>query len=393
MKTKRILFLSLLTILFAFAAAAAPADPLESGFLNPPDSAKPQTWWHWMNGNVTKAGITADLEAMKEIGLSGATIVNVDCGIPRGTVPFMSPEWLDDFKFAVGEANRLGMEICVANCAGWSNSGGPWITATNAMQCVTTSEVHLSGPTNFDATLPQPPTKLDYYRDIAVLAYPAPTGHASITDLDAKAVRINRAVLSSPDAGDDTAGAIPERQITDITSKLDADGKLRWQVPAGEWVILRVGYTPTGQNNHPAPKEGTGLECDKLNRAAMDAHWAGFMQKVLDDVGPLAGKTLDASLIDSYEVGGQNWTEKFRAEFRKRRGYDPVKFLPVFAGGWDRLTRPWHGRNADLGKGFHPDEQSELDGERPQDVQPDPLPGKPSVQVETWYKERHGRPV
>ena len=68
--------------------AAAPTNSLESGFLNPPDSARPQTWWHWMNGNITKAGITADLEAMKQIGLGGATIVNVDCGIPRGPVPF-----------------------------------------------------------------------------------------------------------------------------------------------------------------------------------------------------------------------------------------------------------------------------------------------------------------
>ena len=107
---------------------------------------------------------------------------------------------------------------------------------------------------------------------------------------------------------------------------------MNWRVPAGKWVILRLGYTPTGVNNHPAPAEGTGLECDKFSKAALDAHWAGFMQKVLDDIGPLAGKTLDSSLIDSYEVGGQNWTANFRAEFQKRRGYDPLKFLPAFTG-------------------------------------------------------------
>ena len=67
---------------------------------------------------------------------------------------------------------------------------------------------------------------------------------------------------------------------------------MNWRVPAGEWVILRVGYTPTGVKNHPAPLEGTGLECDKFSKAALDAHWAGFMQKILDDIGPLAGKTL-----------------------------------------------------------------------------------------------------
>jgi len=453
-------------------ASAASTDSLETGFLNPPDSAKPQTWWHWMNGNITKAGLTADLEAMKQIGLGGATIVNVDCGIPRGNVSFMSPEWREDFKFAVSEANRLGLELCVENCAGWSSSGGPWNTVTNAMQRVTTSEVRVTGPANFSAALPQPPAKLDFYRDIAVLAFPAPADESvrmkdfspvtstsgdeqpgnkltdgdsktfvrlpvpkhgkpqfaqlefqnpfsartvkivggpgmpecngeilvsddgknfralkpfafvhhgshlltialgtqpvaarfwrvqftaigaksaatataiplaeielaprlSIDNLDAKAGFSGNAVLSSRDAEDAAAGTIQRREMVDLTSKLTADGKLNWQAPAGEWVILRVGYTPTGANNHPATVEGTGLECDKFSKAALDAHWAGFMQKILDDLGPLAGKTLNSSLIDSYEVGGQNWTKNFRAEFQKRRGYDLLKFLPVFTG-------------------------------------------------------------
>ena len=65
-------------------ASAAPNDPLESGWLNPPESAKPETWWQWMNGNISKEGITADLEAMKQIGLGGAAIVNTSCGIPVG---------------------------------------------------------------------------------------------------------------------------------------------------------------------------------------------------------------------------------------------------------------------------------------------------------------------
>ena len=116
--------------------ATLAADELTQGFQSPPVSARPQTWWHWMNGNITKAGITADLEAMKQIGLGGATIVNADCGIPRGPVEFMSPEWRDDFKFAIAEGNRLGLELTVENCAGWSSSGGPWNTPENAMQKV-----------------------------------------------------------------------------------------------------------------------------------------------------------------------------------------------------------------------------------------------------------------
>jgi (4-O-methyl)-D-glucuronate---lignin esterase len=308
------------------------ADALEAGFESPPDSARPQTWWHWMNGNITKVGITADLEAMKQIGLGGATIVNVDCGIPAGPVKFDSPEWHEMFKHAVREAGRLGLQLGSGNAPGWSNSGGPWITPSNSMKQVTTCEVRVDGPTNFDAALPQPPTKLDFYRDIAVLAYPAPDGKAMISNIDAKDCQINRAVLSATNAGDSTAGAIQQNKIVDLTSKLTAGGKLNWQVPAGKWVILRVGYTSTGVKNHPAPLGGSGLECDKLSPAGMDANWAGFMQKLVEEAGPLAGKTFNGSLIDSYEVGGQNWTKNFRKEFEKRRGYDPLKFLPAFTG-------------------------------------------------------------
>lgn len=321
-------------VLIAIVVPMAMAGPLEDGFNNPPDSAKPQTWWHWMNGNITKTGITADLEAMKQIGLGGATVVNADCGIPHGPVQFMSPEWQDDFKFAVEEANRLGLNLCLEDCAGWSSSGGPWMTAPNAMQKITTSEVQTSGPADFNDILPQPSMELDFYRDIAVLAFPAPMGKVThISNFGAKAGYNGREVLSSV-VSSDSEGCIPLNRIVDLTGKLDTEGRLRWRVPAGKWIILRVGYTPTGVDNHPAPPEATGLECDKLSKAALDVYWDGFMQKVLDNIGPLAGrgKTLNSSLIDSYEVGDQNWTPEFRQEFRKRRGYDLLKFLPVFSG-------------------------------------------------------------
>ena len=148
-----------------WAAGAALADPLDAGFQQPPDSARPETWWHWMNGNLTREGLGADLQAMKDIGLGGATIVNVDCGIPRGNVPFMSPEWRGLFKYTVQEANRLGLELCIENCAGWSSSGGPWNTPENAMQKLVTSEVHVNGPADYDATWPSPPVTLNTYHE------------------------------------------------------------------------------------------------------------------------------------------------------------------------------------------------------------------------------------
>ena len=417
------LFPVLVLLCLGHTASTALADPLETGFLNPPESAKPHTWWQWMNGNITKTGITADLEAMKQIGLGGATVVNLDCGIPRGNVPFMSPEWRADFRFAMEEANRLDFKLSVENCAGWSSSGGPWNTVTNTMQRLTSSETNIQGPAVFDAVLPQPPVTLGFYRDITVLAFKAPAvrtysdadapaGTLEIknavygadsggsADVKAKLVALIKSGRRSAVAGNDelggdpapgsvkqlqieftlngvagsvtvpegdtllfpvTAGglalapralqtpldhtfvstppapaadeeAVPSDSIVNLSDKLKADGRLRWHVPPGHWIILRLGYTPVGMINHPAPQEGTGLECDKLSQTALDAHWDGFMQKVLDDIGPLAGKTLTSSFIDSYEVGNQDWTEKFRTEFKRRRGYDPLKFLPTFTG-------------------------------------------------------------
>ncbi len=264
-----------------------------------------------MNGNVTREGITADLEAMKRVGIGGAQIFNVDCGIPAGPVKFMSPEWRELVKFAAQEAQRLGLELCMHNCAGWSSSGGPWNTPEHAMQTVTTSERRVTGPQHFAGVLPAPPTKLDFYREIAVLAFPVSAGKTTAS-----------------------ARVVPGASIVDLSSRLQPGGKIEWDVPSGGWVILRVGYTPTGQDNHPAPAEGTGPECDKFSKEALDAHWAGFVQKVLDDLGPLAGqgKSFNNVVIDSYEVGEQNWTPRARAEFQKRRGYDPLLYLPTIAG-------------------------------------------------------------
>ena len=144
------------------------------------------------------------------------------------------------------------------------------------------------------------------------------------------------AFVNSSDVADSAPAnlLIKHDAVLDLTSRMDANGKLEWDAPAGDWIVLRVGRTPTGRNNHPAPDEGTGPECDKFSAAALDAHWAGFVQKCIEDAGPLAGKgkTFNNVLIDSYEVGGQNWSENFRAEFKKRRGYDPLKFLPAFTG-------------------------------------------------------------
>ena len=112
------------------ASGVRAGDVLGQGFASPPDSAKPQTWWHWADGNIGKEGITAELEAMRRIGLGGAHLFTVGNypPIPNPKVPCLSPEWHAMVRHAAAECERLGLALTAQNCAGWSTAGGPWIT-------------------------------------------------------------------------------------------------------------------------------------------------------------------------------------------------------------------------------------------------------------------------
>jgi len=152
---------------------AETADALKAAFQQPPDGAHAKTWWHWMNGNVTTKGITLDIEAMKRAGIRGFQIFQVGTGIPKGPVPYSSAEHARLLQHAAREADRLGMEFDIMNCPGWSSSGGPWITPEYSMKQFIWSETLVQGGRQVTMPLAQPFTKLDYYRDAFVLAFPA----------------------------------------------------------------------------------------------------------------------------------------------------------------------------------------------------------------------------
>src|SRR5256714_3361906 len=292
---------SLIIAVALIPTLAAAQTNIESGFRSPPPSARPHTWWHWVNGNVTKEGITADLEAMKRVGVGGAQIFNVDVGIPAGPAPMMGPKWTELIAHAIKEAHRLGIELCIHNCGGWSSSGGPWITPEHAMQVLAWSETGAHGPTRFADSLPQPKAlqvyaNVPYYRDIAVFAFRTPA--AGLPDPSRRRAYILPKSAIVRDDGEarnpnltPPGAPIPRTDFIDLTGKMDASGRLTWDVPEGDWTILRIGHVPTGKDNHPSPVSGRGLEVDKLSREALDSHWAGMMATVVKAAGPLAGKT------------------------------------------------------------------------------------------------------
>lgn len=161
------------------AQDAAPPD-LAAAFQSPPPSAKPLVWWHWINGNVTKEGIEADLADMKRVGIAGAQMLDVSIYMPPGPVRYGSDLWHEHVQFAIRTADKLGLEFMMMNSPGWSASGGPWVNPERSMKKLVWSEVELEGGRRIDEILPYPITRLGVYHDVAVVAVPGDTPEANL---------------------------------------------------------------------------------------------------------------------------------------------------------------------------------------------------------------------
>ncbi|MFZ4412465.1 MAG: glycosyl hydrolase [Bacteroidales bacterium] len=448
----------------------------KSDFQTPPQSTKVHTWWHWMNGNISKEGISKDLESMKQQGIVQASIFDV--GLPSATlldipkVKFGTAEWYDMFRWSLREANRFGISIGFHNCGGWSQSGGPWITPESSMKQYGWSKTIVDGGKIIKTQLTQPPTRNDFYRDAMVVAFPISepqnsyqtahpkvkfnnqeasalsdsnpmskidlkkgdsilisfsklqtinkvaffpfiynsetrkTERASINSQfslltssdgitftkikDLEFVGINKMIMvefpetntkfyklvcvNCPAAytigeiellkGDEdpsyspkitnllektqVVSAIQESQlelttensqkgiaansVIDISSFVTPQGYLNWKAPRGRWGIIRFGYTTTGRKNVCSTFEGRGLECDKMDTAALNLHFNSFAGKLIKEAGSYNGNTFKFLLIDSWEAYYQNWTKNFPEEFKKLRAYNITQWIPVLCG-------------------------------------------------------------
>jgi hypothetical protein len=204
-----VLSLSLVGLIFMKCSGPATekSADLEKGFLNPPESARPRVWWHWMNGNITKEGIRADLEWMKRVKIGG--FQNFDAALSTPQVVekrliYMTPEWKDAFLFTAKLADSLDLEMAIAGSPGWSESGGPWVTPAQAMKKFVWSETEVKGGQPFEGYLPKPPASTgtfqniedrkdeataqspEYYADAAVVAFRIPENDISMAKLKPK---------------------------------------------------------------------------------------------------------------------------------------------------------------------------------------------------------------
>lgn len=356
--------ISLSILLLAFFSpagiAAGPTETLTEGFASPPPSARPWVYWFWINGNISREGITADLESLQRAGVGGVLWMEVSgpWWAPEGQVTALSPQWHEGFQWAVRECDRLGLEFDVSVDFGYG-SGGPHITPELSMQKLYWSETEVQGGHEVSVVLPRPEVAKnisawlrpgaeinahvreqietsDSYRDVAVVAIPAPASlRASkfrIRDIKLKDGTDWRLPRPGADAAPPLDAVTPRERVVDLTGRMDAEGRIAWDPPPGRWLILRCGHASNFKMTRPCPAAAVGLECDRLAAAGVEAHYGAFLKRIFDGAGAAAGKALTYVHIDSWEAGGQNWTATFPAEFRARRGYDLRPWLPVLTG-------------------------------------------------------------
>ena len=296
------------------------AKDLYKMFDRPPLEYGPYVWWHWMGSNFSKEGIRKDLEAMKESGIAGATIFNLTSAVQESEAPvgnnpwpdqtYRSPKYWEAIAYAAQVAEELGLKIGLHNSPGYSTTGGPWIDEEKGMQKVVFSRTDVSGGRKVVVSLPVPDlpsfsfysdyvSRAKKFHDIAVMAVP---------------------VKDNPTRDD----------VLDLSGNMDDAGNLDWDAPVGKWRVYRIGHACTMAFPHPVPEEVLGkcFEADKMNADISAFHWDNVIGPLEEHVGGYFGKSFTHLLIDSYEAGGQDWTEGFRDEFLNEHGYDPV---PMFA--------------------------------------------------------------
>jgi hypothetical protein len=262
----------------------------------------------------------------------------------------MSEQWQDLFAHAVHHAERLGIDITLGAGPGWTGSGGPWVKAEQSMQHMVFSTVETEGPDRFDDPLPIPAQRSTrwhkmsspFYEDVAVYAFPK--CRPVISDIDEKALYQRNPYTSMPGVKPylpapasyprpDGSNVVDPAKMIDLTDRLGPDGRLKWDVPPGEWTILRMGRRSTGASTRPAPEPGVGFDHDKFDKSALEDHFQNYYGKLIEQVGPRATQHGWTTVhLDSWEMGAQNWTPNFREEFKRRRGYDPQPYLVTFSG-------------------------------------------------------------
>ncbi len=316
--------------------ATANTDDPETVFLNPPEAAKPGVLWMWMGCNLSEKGITHDLEELKKNGFNRTTVFSLaDITTPWAGVIGKSPTpeiiawtepWWKMVRHAAEESKRLGMDFGIFNGAGYEASGGVWVTPEMSMQELCWSQTKVEGSRHIAVKISKP--TVDARGHSPYPMYVPETGLVEIPEIAArKTFYKDVAVLALP-----ASGIVSKDSVVNLTGKMNADGELNWDAPAGQWIIYRFGHTTSGTMMQPAQWKATGLEVDKMDKQAVEFHIGHIIGEIQKHLEGLVGTGFTHVHFDSYEAGDPTWTPKMQQEFLARRGYDLTPMLPIFAG-------------------------------------------------------------
>ena len=295
------------------------------------DEAKPWTFWNWKYGSVSRPGIHADLTGMKNVGMGGIWLMPVreagECLEFQDGVAQLSPEFwkMMDYSFLLADSLDFDMGIHVL-------PGNPLVLPAESMQKVVWTDTIMKGGKKIEGLqMWQPESYKDgkmqsagseggYYQDIAAFAirFKGKTGPAwrNATDSAARSEAVPM------------TDVLPLKMEGGMVMGVMVNGILQNKLPKGSWCLLRMGHTSTGQT-HATDGKGMGLEVDRFSPAAVkklfDSWYAPLLNRPHGDV-------VSYLYIDPREWGSQNWGCQFAEEFKVRRGYDFIPYLPVMAG-------------------------------------------------------------
>ena len=305
----------------------------------------PETWFHIIDGNASKEGIAADIEAIAEAGIGGVQFFHGGWGGDvwpgvKEPIPCLSEKWVELVKFVETECHKRGLTFKMQNCPGWSMSGGPWIAPDKAMRKLVAYEP--GKQPKFEAD--------DDYREIGSVTFSAPDERrdGELMRVFPNPQQICHAWAYEPKTnlwGRPCPPGAWQDEVPMTFAKPGASRLDMWEAKAG-WGLRRFemstnaapvklagmktlvfGHVNAKRRNGPAPKEGTGWECDKMDPRGFEANWNGYLGKLVK-----AGVKIDGTLVDSWECGCQTRTWNMEEEFGKRNGYELRPWLPALFG-------------------------------------------------------------
>lgn len=289
-------------------------ETLRKHFARPPMRARPFVIWFWFSNDVTRDEVTRELEEMRRVGIGGVEIRIIDDVVVTGSskpeprIRYLSDAWLTVFEHVCAEAKRLDMVVGLNPGMGWIY-GGPWITKEHQARKLEGAETVLEGPVQLDAMLPVPVRR----EVVAVRAF----------------------AWALDETG--TGKVVSPETFVDLTAQIvqydDAKDAyyLRWNVPAGKWLLGTFSEWVTGRPDHVRSPGGAGRSFDPFSVEAARIQWENVVLRIQERTGQYFGTTVTEIATDSWEYGA-NWTPRFAEIFRDRLDYDLVPRLYATLG-------------------------------------------------------------